>query len=915
MDSTNQRHLRSQSVNDETHASSVDMEAVHSHQDLRSPDFSDAKTELSEDETPRPAMTRSRMQGRKSDKGNNTVFNLMMNTRKNSVTAKDLYDPIKNTMGRVAALEKTNSKILNKLEELIQTFDTVTTAQPTTSTTTTTTTTAATTATVSQRPYHSHKIEYFYGKPNESWQNWARLFELITKGQNLDNERMAHELSTHLRGNALNYYFQLSEEERKDYETVIKHLGKKCDTTEAANLARAKLKNFKQPFDLPIADFSEKFAQMAELAFRDLPVASREKLALEYYLDNVNDYIRIALLSSQPKTLTDAIEKSNWLDAYIPKQQTINAVRIDESKNRSYSYDRNNQQVPQNKTKTKDEEIQELREEIQKLKRGQRSSSPYPYNTQNNRNRSQSPYARNERENNERGRSPLRPGSTRDRFNRSNSRERSNQMICYKCNNRGHMAKNCYSRNQINVIQDIAEALQSVQLQNNRQQQNIMMPQWNQQQSVMPQQLTTPQQQQYPQNYQQNFQQQNLTNNAELDALRAANEMMRLATQDYNSTNSFNMIQEQDFFEAPKDHKSNFKEQEFKRKMQVKGNIKFWGCTLIMFSWLLRAQQSTNASQVPLICDMGQAPSIWKQPKEIDCEHFTTNKTEIVKNATIMIMKENIKAQEIVAYKCMLVIKETKTYSPFHLFRRQFTDMKNRTFLGNVEEWECQEAVEEKQTKYGKVHLQGNKMMTMNEQEAYFQDPWNVKNIFGADWISFYSYNFIIQITSIILHPNSGTFVSAAGDISGCNLYGSRFCHLKDGILFHGDPIKHQCTLEEYRAMKGQMSEKFFISRENTVAISFDREKNFKTDCNKTYFYADQGFYFRIIETKRTKRSLSLNNAQTQFENVIDNENAREAFTQALIQTCFNMKQLSEFVSINMKINPTIQMRRLLKDH
>lgn len=165
----------------------------------------------------------------------------------------------------------------------------------------------------------------FKGDGNEIWSEFIRYFEnvAVLNNWNLDHRRRI--LFTTFRGQAETYAYGLPEEQRNDYEELVKAMDNRFGhkAMKESYVAEAKLRRKKE------GESYRDFAQCLEDLYRRAHPESREyvqECSLKTFLDNCSEMenFRLAVRRTRPKTLQEAVTAAMQEDC----------IRISEKQNK-----------------------------------------------------------------------------------------------------------------------------------------------------------------------------------------------------------------------------------------------------------------------------------------------------------------------------------------------------------------------------------------------------------------------------------------------------------------------------------------------------------------------------------------------------------------------------------------------------
>ena len=152
-----------------------------------------------------------------------------------------------------------------------------------------------------------------------NWTDWSDRFESIAEINDWDAAAKKKWVRVSLTGRAATAYKRLPDDTRGDFGQTMKALKKRFEPESKQSLYMAELNSKKKRTSEDWAAFGEDLRVLAEKAYPDLEPAAQERLALNQFLDRIDDgQLAFAVRQKQPKTVDDAVQATLKLQSYLP---------------------------------------------------------------------------------------------------------------------------------------------------------------------------------------------------------------------------------------------------------------------------------------------------------------------------------------------------------------------------------------------------------------------------------------------------------------------------------------------------------------------------------------------------------------------------------------------------------------------
>jgi len=222
-----------------------------------------------------------------------------------------------------------------------------------------------------------------------------------------------------LRGQAQGVLGNLPDSSRQDFKQLSKALEERFAPANQTELYRTQLRDRRQKATETLPELGQDIRRLVNLAYSTAPNDVKETLAKEQFVDAlVGSEMRLRVKQTRPINLNDAIRTAVELEAFnmaeSRREQShgyLRATRIDDDTRHNVHFE--------DLLKTIQTQLTSLNEEVQVLKK-QKGNSYFPGRRNHNPKRFNN--------------------AQRDATKQGRSRD---DIICFNCNKKGHIAKNC----------------------------------------------------------------------------------------------------------------------------------------------------------------------------------------------------------------------------------------------------------------------------------------------------------------------------------------------------------------------------------------------------------------------------------------------------------------------------------------
>ena len=258
----------------------------------------------------------------------------------------------------------------------------------------------------------------------EDINEWIESFERISNASGWTKEIRSIKLPTYLKETALMVWQSLSSTDKNDYDKIKSSILKELTVPE---LEEETFHSKQQKESETVIEYYFTLAKLATKAYPDLKHEDREKIILKKFINSVLPKIKKILLVADPKTSEAVKQMARRAEACLKEEE-------------------NSKQI--NAVITPD-----IKEKLDRRSRWSSESSQGSQRGSGDRRRSPTPFRRNMQNSRSRGSGSMecfkckqKGHMAKDCSNNRSSFDEKKKTICFKCNKPGHIASKCWSK-------------------------------------------------------------------------------------------------------------------------------------------------------------------------------------------------------------------------------------------------------------------------------------------------------------------------------------------------------------------------------------------------------------------------------------------------------------------------------------
>ena len=169
---------------------------------------------------------------------------------------------------------------------------------------------------VEEQPKTVVQPSKFFGEPGEDIEKWLKGFKRISKANGWSEKRQCDILPAFLRDRAAEYYDELQEPTRNDFEELKSALIKHFIPKKARCFFYADLYARKQGETESAEDFGREIQLLVWRAYAEMPFEHQDTLMREHFVNGLRPSLKRIVLISDPKDFIKALE--------VAKREEIN---------------------------------------------------------------------------------------------------------------------------------------------------------------------------------------------------------------------------------------------------------------------------------------------------------------------------------------------------------------------------------------------------------------------------------------------------------------------------------------------------------------------------------------------------------------------------------------------------------------
>jgi hypothetical protein len=165
------------------------------------------------------------------------------------------------------------------------------------------------------------KLPYFYGEPGE-WSSFIFSFDTTAGRYGWSDHKKLIRLKECLRKQAVDFVKERPKRDREDFKRLLKCLERRYGVVHDPFEEQKNLAIINQNPDESLEDFAERVTRTAARAYKGIPEAQLQKIALPFFIQGVKDKLASFLSTShdRPKTIPKALKR---IKASVAAQRAI----------------------------------------------------------------------------------------------------------------------------------------------------------------------------------------------------------------------------------------------------------------------------------------------------------------------------------------------------------------------------------------------------------------------------------------------------------------------------------------------------------------------------------------------------------------------------------------------------------------
>ncbi|MCG8049194.1 MAG: hypothetical protein N0E48_26945 [Candidatus Thiodiazotropha endolucinida] len=148
----------------------------------------------------------------------------------------------------------------------------------------------------------------FKGSVSEDWTMWLRNYEVIANLNKWPDQFKLTRLVTVLEGDANSKYWECSETERGDWDSLVKALTKKFAPESNRATFQAALETKLRKKEESLDSYMNSIKTLARKAFPDWDGSYRDIMVKKYFIDGLEESLRLWVLQANPKSADEALQ-------------------------------------------------------------------------------------------------------------------------------------------------------------------------------------------------------------------------------------------------------------------------------------------------------------------------------------------------------------------------------------------------------------------------------------------------------------------------------------------------------------------------------------------------------------------------------------------------------------------------------
>ena len=155
------------------------------------------------------------------------------------------------------------------------------------------------------------------GTPADVFEDYLAQFNITTEINGWNYKQKSLYLTNSLTGNARSLLSELTEEQRKDYDTLVQKLTVRYGLQHMAEVYQAQLKSKVKGKTESIVELAQSIRKLSRQAYPNASLEMIEVLALDHFIDSLVDTdISLLICKVWPKSLSEAETMAARLEAH-----------------------------------------------------------------------------------------------------------------------------------------------------------------------------------------------------------------------------------------------------------------------------------------------------------------------------------------------------------------------------------------------------------------------------------------------------------------------------------------------------------------------------------------------------------------------------------------------------------------------
>ncbi|MES9884656.1 MAG: hypothetical protein ABW185_27750 [Sedimenticola sp.] len=165
----------------------------------------------------------------------------------------------------------------------------------------------------------------FKGSATDDWVIWLRNYNQIAMLNKWSEEYKLARLATVLESDANSKYWECSDDERSDWDSMVTALTNKFAPESNRATFQATLETRRRRRDETLDAYMSTIKNLARKAFPEWDEKYRDLMVQKYFTDGLDNSFRIWVLQANPKTADEALQVALRTEANLQKQAPAHA--------------------------------------------------------------------------------------------------------------------------------------------------------------------------------------------------------------------------------------------------------------------------------------------------------------------------------------------------------------------------------------------------------------------------------------------------------------------------------------------------------------------------------------------------------------------------------------------------------------